>query len=269
MSSITTLVTGATSGIGLEIARLLAERGHRLVLVSTSPVRLAQAAESIRQAHGVEVHIHAEDLSQPQAAQRLFDWTSRSGLRIDGLVNNAGFGLVDEHVALQPERLYRMLQLNIVAVAELCRLYGQQMKQRRSGRILNIASAAAYQPTPYFAAYGASKAFVLNFSEALAKELEDHGVSVSCLSPGPTDTAFFDTVPAQKIAGGHHFAKGSRADVRGVARSAVELMLAGGLSRVVGFGNAAMVFGNRFAPRAFVASVSKRLLRPTPSVHRT
>ncbi|MFN7642635.1 MAG: hypothetical protein ACK5PW_06060, partial [Burkholderiales bacterium] len=87
--------------------------------------------------------------------------------------------------------------------------------------------------------------------------------------PGPTDTAFFDTVPAQKIAGGHHFAKGSRADVRGVARSAVELMLAGGLSRVVGFGNAAMVFCNRFAPLAFVASVSKRLLRPTPSVHRT
>ena len=101
------------------------------------------------------------------------------------------------------------------------------MKQRRAGRILNVASTAAFQPTPYFAAYGAAKAFVLNFSEALAKELEDHGVGVGCLCPGPTDTAFFDAVDPRRIAGGHHFGKASRADPRAVASAGVDLLLGG------------------------------------------
>jgi short-subunit dehydrogenase len=262
MSPPTTLITGASGGIGLEMARLLAARGHRLVLASRDAQRLEQAADTLRRDHGVDVHTHSIDLSETGAAQRLFDHTRQAGLQVDMLVNNAGFGIVEEHVAIDPQRLQRMLQLNVVTLAELCHRFGAEMKRRRSGRILNIASAAAYQPTPYFGAYGASKAFVLNFSEALAKELEDHGVSVSCLSPGPTDTAFFDDVDPRRIAGGHHFGKSSRADPRAVARAGVELMLAGGLSRVVGPGNRALVFTNRFAPRAMVAAVSKRLLRP-------
>ena len=141
---------------------------------------------------GAEVVEQTADLSEPSAAQALFDRTQRLGLRVDGLVNNAGFGVVEEHVEIDPERMYRMLQLDVVAVAELCHRYGREMKERRSGRILNIASTAAFQPTPFFAAYGAAKAFVLNFSEALAKEMEDYQVSVSCLAPGPTDTAFFE-----------------------------------------------------------------------------
>ena len=262
MNTPTTLITGASSGIGLEMARLLAARGHRLVLASRSATRLQQVAEALRREHGVEVHTHAIDLSEAGAAQRLFDHTRLAALQVDMLVNNAGFGAVEEHVAIDPQRLQQMLQLNVVTLAELCHRFGAEMKRRRSGRILNIASAAAYQPTPYFAAYGASKAFVLNFSEALAKELEDHGVSVSCLSPGPTDTAFFDSVDPQRIAGGHHFGKAGRADAGAVARAGVALMLSGGLSQVVGPGNRALVFVNRFAPRAMVASVSKRLLRP-------
>ena len=156
-----------------------------------------------------------------------------------------------------------MLQLNVIAVAELCQSYGVMMKKRNAGRILNIASTAAFQPTPYFAAYGASKAFVLCFSEALAKEMEDYGVSVSCLSPGPTDTAFFDSVDPQRIDDGHFFRKSARADPRTVAQEGVELMLRGGLSHVVGAANRFMIFGNRFAPSPLVAAISKRLLRPT------
>jgi short-subunit dehydrogenase len=258
----TTLLTGASGGIGLEMARLLAARGHRLVLVSRDAAKLEHAASAIRREHGADVHTQAIDLSEPNAARRLFDVTRRGTLQIDALVNNAGFGLIDEHVELDPERLQRMLQLNVVTVAELCHLYGGQMKRRRSGKILNIASTAAYQPTPYFAAYGASKAFVLSFSEALAKELEDFGVSVSCLSPGPTDTAFFDGVDSRRIGGGHHFGKARRADPRAVALAGVELMLGGGLSRAVGIANQALIFSNRFAPRAVVAAISKRLLRP-------
>lgn len=265
----TTLLTGASGGIGLEMARLLAARGHRLVLASRTATRLAQVADDLRRDHGIEVHTHATDLSVAGAAQRLFDFTEHAGLRIDALVNNAGFGTVEEHVALDPTHLQRMLHLNIVTVAELCHRYGAQMRQRGAGRILNIASSAAFQPTPYFAAYGASKAFVLNFSEALAKELEDFGVSVSCLSPGPTDTAFFDEVDPRRIAGRHHFGKARRADPRVVARAGVDLMLGGGLSRVVGPGNRALVFVNRLAPRPVVAAVSKRLLRPLDPQRKT
>jgi short-subunit dehydrogenase len=258
----TTLITGGGGGIGLEIARLLAARGHRLILIGRDAARLRAAAVELRGGHGTEVIQQTADLSEPGAAQALFERTQRLGLRVDGLVNNAGFGVVEEHVEIDPDRMYRMLQLDVVAVAELCHRYGREMKHRRCGRILNIASTAAFQPTPFFAAYGAAKAFVLNFSEALAKELEDYRVSVSCLAPGPTDTAFFDAVDPRRIAGRHHFGKAGRADPRRVAIAGVDLMLGGGLTRVVGVTNRVMSFGNRLAPRAVVAAVSKRLLRP-------
>ena len=138
------------------------------------------------------------------------------------------------------------------------------MKQRRAGHILNIASTAAFQPTPYFAAYGASKAFVLNFSEALAKEMEDYGVTVSCLAPGPTDTAFFNNVDPQQIDGDHFFRKEGRSDPRKVAQAGVELMVRGGLTRVVGTANRLMILGNRLVPRTMVAAITKRMLRPAP-----
>ncbi len=262
MTITTTLITGGSGGIGLEMARQLAARGHRLVLASRDAQRLQRVARDLHRAHGVDVRICAIDLSSPGAAQHLFDATEGAGLRIDALINNAGFGVVDEHVTIDAGQLHRMLQLDVVAVAELCHRFGAAMKQRHSGRILNVASTAAFQPTPYFAAYGAAKAFVLNFSEALAKELEDHGVGVGCLCPGPTDTAFFDAVDPRRIAGGHHFGKASRADPRAVASAGVDLLLGGGLSRVVGLTNRVMVLGNRFVPRAVVAAVSKRLLRP-------
>jgi short-subunit dehydrogenase len=258
----TTLITGGGAGIGLEMARLLAQRGHRLVLASRDGRRLQTVAEQLRHTPGVEVHVHAIDLSEPGAARHLFDATEGSGLRIDALVNNAGFGVVDEHVTIDPQVMHRMLQLDVVAVAELSLHFGRVMKQRGAGRILNVASTAAFQPTPYFAAYGAAKAFVLNFSEALAQELEDHGVRVSCLAPGPTDTAFFDSVDPRRIDGDHHFGKAARARTEDVAAAGVDLLLGGGQLRVVGWTNRLMVMGNRFVPRAWVAAVSKRMLRP-------
>lgn len=258
------LITGGGGGIGMEMARLLASRERSLILVGRDVVRLQAAANELRSAHGAEVHVHSVDLSEPGAAQRLFEHTQEHGFHIDTLINNAGFGIVDAHVEIEPSRIYRMLQLNVVAVAELCRCYGEPMKQRRAGRILNIASTAAFQPTPYFAAYGASKAFVLNFSEALAKEMEDHGVTVSCLAPGPTDTAFFNSVDPHRIDGGHFFRKEGRTDPREVAQAGVELMARGGLTHVVGTTNRLMILGNRLVPRAMVAEISKRMLRPGP-----
>ena len=258
------LITSGGGGIGLEMARLLASREHSLILVGRDAVRLQTAANELRATHGTEVHAHSVDLSEPGAAQRLFDHTQKHGFHIDTLINNAGFGIVDAHIEIEPAQIYRMLQLNVVAVAELCRCYGEPMKQRRAGRILNVASTAAFQPTPYFAAYGASKAFVLNFSEALAKEMEDYGVSVSCLAPGPTDTAFFNSVDPQRIDGGHFFRQEGRTDPRKVARAGVDLMDRGGLTHVVGTTNRLMILGNRIVPRAMVAAITKRMLRPAP-----
>lgn len=258
----TVLLTGASSGIGLAMARMLALQKYRLIMVSRSNDRLEQIATELRQKTGADIVVHALDLSLPQAADRLLAFCDSHQFQIDILINNAGFGLLDEHVNLEPEKLRQMLQLNVVTLAELCQIFGAKMKQRREGVILNVASTAGFQATPYFAAYGASKAFVLCLSEALAKELEDDGVRVCCLAPGPTDTAFFDAINPQQINDDHYFKKAGRTDVRSVAQAGVALLTHGGTTRVVGLLNQIMIFGNRFAPRSIVAAISKRLLKP-------
>jgi uncharacterized protein len=255
------IVTGASNGIGLEMAKQLASRSQQLILVSRDEAKLQQAAAAIRQLNpGAVVHVFAADLATPHAAQRVFDFSESLGAEVDILINNAGVGVYGEHVELELPPLASMLQLNITALCELCALYGKQMKQRGRGRILNIASTAAYQPTPFFAAYGASKAFVLNYSEALAKELEDFGVSVSCLSPGPTDTAFFGAMDAQGVKN-EHFEKGSRHSAQRVAELGVETLLNGQLSRIVGTANYLRVWSSRFAPRSMVANIAKGMMR--------
>jgi hypothetical protein len=256
----TALITGASSGIGRELAGLLAARKHPLVIVGRNEARLGEVADAIRAEHGVAVWTVAVDLGRPGAAKEVFDFTTKNGLAIELLINNAGVGLYGEHAELAVDRLDSMLQLNIGAVADLCGLYAPEMKLRKSGRILNVASTAAYQPTPFFAAYGASKAFVLNFSEALAMELADHGISVSCLSPGPTDTAFFGEIDANGVQNAH-FAKNDRHDARTVAEIGLEMMMAGELSKIVGTKNYLRAWSGRFAPRAMVARFSKGFMR--------
>lgn len=259
-SNPTALITGATSGIGLEMARQLAANAVNLVLVSRRASALEKLARELQQEHPVVVNTIAADLAVAGASAGIFEEVSRRKINVDYLINNAGVGIYGEHSDLDPESVASMLQLNIVAVCDLSHRFGAQMRTRGSGRILNIASTAAYQPAPYFAAYGASKAFVLNFSEALAKELEDYGVTVSCLSPGPTDTAFFDGVDSQGVSVGH-FAQ--RDDAAAVAGMGIDLMLRGGLSQIVGTKNFLRAFSARIAPRSVVAGYSKRFLGAT------
>jgi len=254
------IVTGASSGIGLEMAKQLAE-SHHLILVSRDEGKLRQAAAAIGDVHPhAVVHAFVADLSAPEAPERVLEFTRELGVQVDVLINNAGFGLYGEHLGLDPERLDAMLQLNIHALCKLCLLFGQQMKARGGGRILNVASTAAYQPTPFFAAYGASKAFVLNFSEALAKELEDFGVTVSCLSPGPTDTAFFGEIDRHGVDAGH-FDKRSRHTAMRVASVGIDALFHGRLSKIVGLKNFWRAWSLRLAPRGLVASYSKSLMR--------
>ena len=260
------LITGASSGIGLELARQLAARHVDLVLVSRDQAQLEKIAQPLRAEHGVSVHVLGADLATPAAAARVFEFTRAEGIAVDWLINNAGVGLYGEHLDLDIDGIASMLQLNVTALGELCFFFGKEMRARRSGRILNIASTAAYQPAPFFAAYGASKAYVLNFSEALAKELEDAGVRVSCLSPGPTATAFFRGVDEGGIENGH-FDKSDRADPRVVAAIGLELMESGKLSKIVGPLNFLRTWSARFASRAMVASISKKLLAPKSKPH--
>jgi len=259
-STSTALITGATSGIGLEMARQLAARKVELVLVARRAAELEKLKRQLEVAHGVTVTTLVADLSVAGAAAGVFEEVRRRGITVDWLINNAGVGLYGEHAELDPATVASMLQLNIVSVCDLSHRFGAEMRGRRSGRILNIASTAAYQPAPYFAAYGASKAFVLNFSEALAKELEDFGVTVSCLSPGPTQTAFFDGVDAKGISVGYFEA---RDDAAAVAGMGIDLMLRGGLSQIVGTRNYLRAFSARIAPRSVVAGFSKRFLGAT------
>jgi short-subunit dehydrogenase len=254
------LVTGASSGIGRGFAQLLAARQHPLVLVARNEQRLAEVASALRGEYGVEVWTMAVDLGVPGAAREVFEFTRKRDIEVELLINNAGVGLYGEHADIALERIDQMLQLNVGALSDLCRLYGAEMRRRRSGRILNVASTAAYQPTPFFAAYGASKAFVLNFSEALAMELADYGVSVSCLSPGPTDTRFFGEIDARG-AQPAHFAKAERHAARAVAEVGLEAMFSGKLSTIVGSKNALRAWSLRFAPRSLAAKISKGLMR--------
>ncbi|RYZ07103.1 MAG: SDR family NAD(P)-dependent oxidoreductase [Myxococcales bacterium] len=259
------LVTGASGGIGFELAKGLRARGYELLLVSSDGEKLAKASAALKAEPGAgSVHFAALDLAEPGAAQSVWAFTTGLGLEVDVLINNAGFGIYGEHAELDPERLVRMLQLNVTTLAELCLSYGKRMKERGQGRILNVASTAAYQPTPFFAAYGASKAFVLAFSEALAKEMEDYAVSVTCLSPGPTATAFFGDLERRGLSN-VHFQPAVRDSAAAVAEVGLDALFSGSLSRIVGTKNYWRAWSARLAPRSVVASIAKSMMRASPS----
>lgn len=184
MSAIT-LITGASAGLGAEFARALGKRGRRLVLVARRRDRLEALVAEIGNARAVEA-----DLAAPGAAADLLANVGAAGESVDLLVNNAGFGLVGRFAELDAARQREMIDLNIGALTDLCRLAAPAMIERRSGGILNLASTAAFQPGPGMAVYFATKAFVLSFTEALHEELKPHGIKVSALCPGPTTTEF-------------------------------------------------------------------------------
>jgi len=259
------LITGASSGIGYDMAEIFAEKKYDLVLVSRSIKKLEEIKGKLEKEHGVKVLCFSTDLSVENSAEKVLDFTKKNTIDIDILVNNAGFGLYGAHVSMDPDEIRSMLHLNIISLTELSYYYGKKMKEKGGGKILNVSSMAAYQPTPYFAAYGASKSFVLNFSEGLAKELEDYNVTVTCLSPGPTDTAFFNTID-EKGSLTSHFDKGSRMSSKKVAEIGVKALFNNKLSVMVGGLNKLRAFSLRFASRSMAAGISKRIMRG--EVHR-
>jgi short-subunit dehydrogenase len=241
------LVTGASAGLGVEFARQLSKRGHRLVLAARRKERLEELARELGNARAVAI-----DLSKADAALKLMDDLTANGETVDLLVNNAGFGLIGQFAELDAKREREMVDLNVGVLTDLCRAVAPDMIERRSGGIINVASTAAFQPGPKMAVYFATKAFVLSLTEALHEELKPHGIRVSCLCPGPTRTEFGD------VAG-----FGGNGLFDRVAMNAAEVVETGlkGLDSnhavvVPGWTNKVVAASTRFAPRPIVRKIA-------------
>jgi short-subunit dehydrogenase len=256
----TALITGASFGIGLELARIFAREGHNLVLVARSADKLRQLASELEKAHGTRSLILAADLSDPGAAAYVLDQTTRANIAIDILVNNAGFGQYGFFVDNDLEECLKQIQLNITTLTHLTRLYLPDMIARArsegtNARILNVASTAAFQAGPLMAVYYATKAYVLHFSEAIADELQGTGVTVTCLCPGPTATEFQGRA---KITGIRLTTYGTM-DARTVAEDGYRGLMSGKPVVISGFKNWLVAQSVRFSPRRLVTAMVRKL----------
>lgn len=248
----TALVTGASSGIGEAFARRLAERGATLILTARRKDRLDTLAKQLKEAHGTDVTIVPLDLGQPDAPLALYDATAGAGKVVDILVNNAGFGTQERFDRIPWEKSAEQIQLNIVSLTELTRRFLAPMLERKSGHILNVSSIGAYMPVPCYATYAAGKAYVRNFTEALASELSDTGVRVCCLCPGGTRTEFLE-VSGQKPT---WLVNASMMSADRCARIGLRALFAGRRNIVSGLSNTLMCWSLRFLPRRLVVWVA-------------
>ena len=251
----TVLITGASSGIGLELAHLFAQDGYRLVLVARNRGALRQVGDDLQSRYGVTVRIAPKDLAHPATPAELYSELQESGVMLDVLVNNAGFGAAGAFLNTNWNDESEMIQVNIAALTQLTKLFLPQIRARE-GKIMNVASTAAFQPGPFMSVYYASKAYVLSFTEALAEEMIGTGVTVTCLCPGPVTTNF------QKRA----YLEGAKmvnspllVDVREVARIGYAGMKQGKRIVVPGWKNRAIVEAVRLAPRNMLTKVVRKL----------
>src|SRR6202167_1893521 len=253
----TALITGASGGIGYELAKLFAKDHHNLVLVARSAPKLTQFADELQRQFGVSAKAVPLDLSAGPAPQFLFDQLQREGIAVDILVNNAGYGVFGEFAKTLLEQQMGQIQLNVAALTQLTKLFLGPMLERRSGRILNVASTAGFQPGPLMAVYYATKAYVISFSEALANELKNSGVTVTCLCPGVTDTGFQGRAGTEKTL---LFKAMRPMDAKTVARDGFRAVMAGKTLVISGFRNWLLAESLRLSPRKLVTAVSRKLL---------
>lgn len=245
----TALVTGASMGIGRELARVFATNGHCLVLVARSEDKLKMLAAELESRHGVAVRVVPADLGSAGAAERVFEAVQSAGIAVDFLVNNAGFGTTGPFLDTEAARELEMVQVNVVALTHLTHLFARGMVERRRGGVLNIASTAGFQPGPNMAVYYATKAYVVSFSEALAEELRNTGVHVTAYCPGPVATEFARTAGnAESIL----FKRFAVATPDSVAEGAYRALVRGRAVAVHGLLNWLAVESLRFSPRALV-----------------
>jgi len=249
------LVTGASAGIGRELAKILAREGHDLVLVARRQAELDELAATVKEQYGAESQVIAADLAEPDAAAKVLAELGPDTL-VDVLVNNAGFGGHGAFASRDRDADMRMVAVNVTALTDLTKLVLPSMVARGRGRVLNVASTAAFQPGPFMAVYYATKAYVLSLSEALAEEVSGTGVTVTCLCPGVTDTEFHAVAgtDAQPLTQGP-----LSMSAAAVAESAYKAMMRGKRIDVPGMHNKVGAASIRFAPRGVVLKIVRRL----------
>jgi short-subunit dehydrogenase len=262
MNNETALITGSSSGIGLHLAHEFARHGHPLILVAPVQAELEDVASKITSDHGVNVIVIAKNLEQENAAQEIFDELRRNATDVHILVNNAGHGYRGKSWEIPIEQDISMLRLNIEAVLRLTKLFLPPMLQREGGRILNTASVAGFEPGPLLNVYHSTKAFVLSWSEALAVELEESGVTVTALCPGPTDTDFF---PKADMLDTRAFQKASVSAPQDVAKAGYEGLMKGELFIVPGGMNKALVAARRILSEGAQAKINQKFYEEVPS----
>jgi uncharacterized protein len=253
------LITGGSVGIGAALADVFAAHGHDLILVSRNREKLEARGEAVRKQFGVDVVCVAEDLAVPDGARRLYEAVSARGLDVYHLANNAGVGLYGKFATTDLNAELKMIQLNVTSVVDLTKRFLPAMIARREGRILNVASTAAFVPGPWMSVYYATKAFLLSFSQAIDYELKSNGITVTTLCPGPTESEFKVRAGSQRSRLFEAFVM----DAPRVARAGYDGMMQGKAVAIPGMRNKLIPVAARLAPRTLIAELSHRAARPT------
>jgi len=253
----TALITGATEGIGLEFAKLFAQKGNNLILIARNENRLQTIANKL-QSYNIDVKIYAKDLSIIENAKYIYDDLKKSSISVDYVVNNAGFGINDYYINIDWQREQEMFKLNMFTLAYYTKTFAKDMKERKFGRILNIGSTGSFQPGPYMAGYCATKAFVLSLSEAVNYELRGTNVSVTTLCPGVTDTKFHSIAQTGNTLMSKFL---SNSTAEKVAKYGFKIMEKRKSSGVHGFSNNVMIFSNRFTCRKLLITFAGKMLK--------
>lgn len=256
MTAQTVLITGASGGIGKELAKLFAKDGSKLVLVARKNETLMEVKKELETAYQNTVEIFACDLSSPKSAKDLFAHIQEKNIKVDVLINNAGFGNIGTFTETSLQEEFDMIQLNITSLTILSKLFQKQMVARNSGKILNVASTAAFQPGPFMAVYFATKAYVLSLSEAMAEEVRGTNVQVSVLCPGPTATGFQNRAFHEKMQPRWRYM-----DVQTVAQVAYEGLKNKTVVIIPGFTNKLLVFLIRLTPRKWIRRALAKIIK--------
>jgi len=261
----TALITGATSGIGYELTKLFSQDGFDLVIVARNMAGLDRVSGELQRSANGTVAVIPKDLSQPTAAEEIYRELQSRGIEVDVLVNNAGFNVYGPFWETSAQKELQMMQVHMLTLTHLTKLFLPGMLERKFGKVLNLASTASFTPGAGDAVYCATKAYVLSFSEAIAEELKGTGVTVTALCPGPTKTEFAERA---EMADTKIF-QGSLSSAAEVARAGYGALMQGRTSVVVGLNNKLMIFSLRFSPRNLVTKIGKSLLSRSPSTSQT
>ncbi len=252
----TALITGASNGIGLELAKVHASKGDNLVLVARNLAKLDELKATLEKQYQIKVYNIGKDLSKPNAAQEVYDETIQQKIQVDYLINNAGFGDFGMFVETDWNKELQMINLNITTLTQFTKLYLQDMVKRRSGKIMNVASTAAFQSGPTMAVYYATKAYVLSFSEAIDNEVSDKGVTVTTLCPGATESGFQAAAAMEESA----LVKGRKLPTsKEVAEYGYKAMMKGKTVAIHGWINYLLANSVRFTPRALVVKLTRKI----------